>query len=145
MPLLPVCGSGPSPSPSPTLLVLRSKARDGPPWLGKLPVQWRGSGMGWSLWPCVCAACCADSVTNTTHTTDHTPPPLSFPTPCPSPGGGVGDRHLLNPKFFVAAHCVVVAKPPPKTAAQSIPVESGEHVPEFWSRTKKIYTELVKE
>mmetsp|Transcript_1556 Transcript_1556/g.2962 ORF Transcript_1556/g.2962 Transcript_1556/m.2962 type:complete len:82 (-) Transcript_1556:201-446(-) len=64
------------------------------------------------------------------------------------PQGGVGDRHLLNPKFFVAAHCVVVAKPPPKSAAQSIPVESGEHVQEFkvkWSRTKKIYTELVKE
>ena len=39
------------------------------------------------------------------------PPPLSFPTPCRSPGGGgggVGDRHLVNPKFFVAAHCVVV-------------------------------------
>ena len=38
------------------------------------------------------------------------PPPLSFPTPCRSPGGGggLGDRHLVNPKFFVAAHCVVV-------------------------------------
>ena len=35
-----------------------------------------------------------------------TPPPLSFPTPCRSPGGG--GRHLVNPKFFVAAHCVVV-------------------------------------
>ena len=34
------------------------------------------------------------------------PPPLSFPTPCRSPGGG--GRHLVNPKFFVAAHCVVV-------------------------------------
>ena len=70
-------------------------------------------------------------------------PPLSFPTPCPSPGG-VGDRHLLNPKIFIAAHCGVVAK----SAAQSIPVESGEHVQEFkvkWSRTKKIYTGLVKE
>ena len=22
--------------------------------------------------------------------------------------GGVGDRHLVNPKIFVAAHCVVV-------------------------------------
>ena len=32
------------------------------------------------------------------------------------------------------------AKPPPKSAAQSIPVETGEHVQEFkvkWSRTKK--------
>ena len=36
-------------------------------------------------------------------------------TPCPSPPlvlprgvGGPGDRHLVNPKFFVAAHCVVV-------------------------------------
>ena len=40
------------------------------------------------------------------------------------------------------------AKPPPKSAAQSIPVESGEHVQEFkvkWSRTKKFYTEPVKE
>ena len=36
----------------------------------------------------------------------------------------------------------------PKSAAQSIPVESGEHVQEFkvkWSRTKKFYTEPVKE
>ena len=40
------------------------------------------------------------------------------------------------------------AKTPPKSAAQSIPVESGEHVPEFkvkWSRTKKFHTEPVKE
>ena len=40
------------------------------------------------------------------------------------------------------------AKPPPKSAAQSIPVESGEHVQEFKvnrSRTKKFYTEPVKE
>ena len=115
----------------------------------------------------------------------------------------MGDRHLVNLKFFVAAHCVVVgvtvlwgtatcipcthgrtvcslslkwnltaqpcfplgqmlcrnllapakpptkkAKPTPKSAAQSIPVESGEHVQEFkvkWSRTKKFYTEPVKE
>ena len=35
-------------------------------------------------------------------------PPGSFPTPCRSPGGGGGGRHLVNPKFFVAAHCVVV-------------------------------------
>ena len=57
----------------------------------------------------------------------------------------MGDRHLLNPKFFVAAHCVIVAKPPAKSAAQSIPVESGEHVQELkvkWSRTGKHYTEL---
>ena len=35
----------------------------------------------------------------------------------------------------------------PKSAAQSILVESGEHVQEFkvkWSRTKKIYTKPVK-
>ena len=40
------------------------------------------------------------------------------------------------------------AKPPPKSAAQSIRVESGEHVQEFkvkWSRTKKFYNEPVKE
>ena len=37
-------------------------------------------------------------------------PSLSFTTPCRSPGGGggTGDRHLVNPKFFVVAHCVVV-------------------------------------
>ena len=99
------------------------------------------------------------------------PPPCRSP-PLVVPQGGVGDRHLVNPKFFVAAHCVVLwvtvlwgtatcipllapakpptkkAKPPPKSAAQSIPVESGEHVLEFkvkWSRTKKFYTEPVKE
>ena len=40
------------------------------------------------------------------------------------------------------------AKPPPKSAAQSIPVESGEHMQDFkvkCSRTKKFYTEPVKE
>ena len=40
------------------------------------------------------------------------------------------------------------AKPPAKSAAQSIPVESGEDVQEFkvkWSRTKKFYTEPAKE
>ena len=75
------------------------------------------------------------------------PPPCPF-LPLVLPQRGVGDRHLLNPKFFFAAHCVVVAKPLPKSAAQSIPVESGEHMQEFkvkWSRTKKIYAELVKE
>ena len=37
------------------------------------------------------------------------PPPLVVPHPLSFPGGGgVGDRHLVNPKFFVAAHCVVV-------------------------------------
>ena len=75
------------------------------------------------------------------------PPPLSSPR-LVLPQGGGGGRHLLNPKCSVAAHCVVVAKPPPKSAAQSIPVESGAHVQEFkvkWSRTKKFYTEAVKE
>ena len=75
------------------------------------------------------------------------PPPLVVPHPLSFTRGGWGTV-MLNPKFFVAAHCVVVAKPPPKSAAQSIPVESGEHVQEFkvkWSRTKKIHTELVKE
>ena len=76
------------------------------------------------------------------------PPPLCPSPPLVLPQGGVGDRHFFNPEFFVAPHCVVVEKPPPKSAAQSIPVESGEHVQEFkvkWSMTKKIYTELVKE
>ena len=35
------------------------------------------------------------------------PPPCRSPT-LVVPQGGVGDRHLVNPKFFVAAHCVVV-------------------------------------
>ena len=31
------------------------------------------------------------------------PPPLVLPQ-----GGGLGDCHLVNTKFFVTAHCVVV-------------------------------------
>ena len=61
------------------------------------------------------------------------PPPLVLPRPLSFPRG-VGDRHLVNPKS---------AKPLPKGAVQSIPVESGEHVQELkvkWSRTKKFYT-----
>ena len=61
------------------------------------------------------------------------------PPPCPSPPlvlpqGGMGDRHLVNPKR---------AKPWPKGAVQSIPVEKGEHLQEFKvkrSRTTKFYT-----
>ena len=49
-------------------------------------------------------------------------PPLCGPPPLVLPQGGVGDRHLVNPKR---------AKPPPKGAVQSFPVESGEHVQEF--------------
>ena len=48
-----------------------------------------------------------------------TPPPLCHSPPLVLPQGGPGDRHLVNPKR---------AKPPPKGAVQSIPVESGEHV-----------------
>ena len=38
---------------------------------------------------------------------------LTLLPPCRShpllfPKGGVGDRHLVNPKFFIAARCVVV-------------------------------------
>ena len=61
-------------------------------------------------------------------------PPFVVPRPLSFPRGGVGDRHLVNPKR---------AEPPPKGAVQSIPVESGEHAQEFkfkWSRTKKFYT-----
>ena len=64
----------------------------------------------------------------------HVSLPLVLPCPLSFPRGGVGDRHLGNPKR---------AKPPRKGAIQSIPVESGEHVQEFevkWSRTKKFYT-----
>ena len=60
-------------------------------------------------------------------------PPFVVSRPLSFPRGGVGDRHLVNPKR---------AKPP-KGAVQSIPVESGEHVQEFkvkWSRTTKFYT-----
>ena len=35
-------------------------------------------------------------------------PPLVVPHPLSFPRGGVGDRHLVNPEIFVAAHCVVV-------------------------------------
>ena len=36
------------------------------------------------------------------------PPRLVVPHPLLFPGGGGGGRRLVNPKFFVAAHCVVV-------------------------------------
>ena len=63
-------------------------------------------------------------------------PPIVIPRllSFPRGGGGVGDRHLVNPKR---------AKPPPKGAVQRIPVASGEHVQEFkvkWSTTNKFYT-----
>ena len=55
---------------------------------------------------------------------------------------------------WVPKNLLAPAKPPtkkaklaPKSAAQSILVESGEHVQEFkvkWSWTKKFYTEPVK-
>ena len=106
------------------------------------------------------------------------PPPLVVPHPLSFPGGGggaslgqpkifrcgslcccVGDcvvgHYHLYPLKWVPKNLLAPAKPPtkkakppPKSAAQSIPVESGEHVQEFkvkWSRTKKIYTEPVKE
>ena len=53
------------------------------------------------------------------------------------------------PKFFLLATTKPAtkrAKPPPKSAAQSIPMESGEHVQEFKvkrGRTKKFDTEPV--
>ena len=52
------------------------------------------------------------------------------------------------PKNLLAKPPTKNAKPPPKSAVQSILVESGERVQEFkvkWSRTKKFYTEPVKE
>ena len=47
---------------------------------------------------------------NRTHETPKLlyPPPLVVPHSLSFPRGGVGDRHLANPKIFVAAHCVVV-------------------------------------
>ena len=71
------------------------------------------------------------------------PHPLSFPR-----GGGWGTVTCSTQNFSLQLTVLLWQKPPPKSAAQSIPVESGEHVQEFkvkWSRTKKIYTELVKE
>ena len=48
-------------------------------------------------------------------TSDHIEALRGTPPPCRSPplvvprgGGGLGDRHFVNPKFFVAPHCVVV-------------------------------------
>ena len=60
------------------------------------------------------------------------------------PEGKWVSKNLLAP----AKPPIKKAKPPSKSAAQSIPVESGEHVQEFkvkWSRTKKFYTGAVKE
>ena len=70
------------------------------------------------------------------------------------PGTGYFTRDILEGKWVPknllapAKPPTKKAKPPPKSAAQSIPVESGERVQEFkvkWSRTKKFYTEPVKE
>ena len=61
---------------------------------------------------------------------------------------GHSRREMGSQKSACACQASKKAKPPPKSAAQSIPVESGEHVQEFkvkWSRTKKFYTEPVNE
>ena len=61
---------------------------------------------------------------------------------------GHSRREMGSQKSACACQASKKTKPPPKSAAQSIPVESGEHVQEFkvkWSRTKKFYTEPVKE
>ena len=50
-----------------------------------------------ALWGCILSHMCWGTL----------PPPCRSP-PLVVPRGGVGDRHLVNPKFFVAAHCVVV-------------------------------------
>ena len=73
------------------------------------------------------------------------PPPLSFPTPCPSPGGG--GRHLLNPKFWVAAHCVFYGKTTtqeccPKHSSGKCSRSSGAGPRKFtpsWSRSRSLY------
>ena len=43
-----------------------------------------------------------------TYALSHHPPPFDVPHPLSFPGGGGGGHHLVNPKYFVAAHCVVV-------------------------------------
>ena len=56
----------------------------------------------------------------------------------------IRSKNLLAP----AKPSTKKAKPPLKSATQSIPVKSGKHVQEFkvkWTKTKKFYTELVKE
>ena len=98
-------------------------------------------------------------------------PPVSFPTPCRSPGGG-GGASLGQPKIFrcgslccCVGGCVVghyhlhplhswhdilltFAEMELDNTTMFPPGTSGEHVQEFkvkWSRTKKFYTEPVKE
>ena len=63
-------------------------------------------------------------------------PPLVLPCPLFFPKGGMGDRHLVNPKR---------ARPPPKGAVQSIPVESGEHVQEFKVKQKEEILHLASQ
>ena len=61
---------------------------------------------------------------------------------------GHSRREMGSQKSAFAKPPTKKAKPPPKRAVQSIPVESGEHVQDFkvkWSRTKKFYAEPVKE
>ena len=67
------------------------------------------------------------------------------------PGFEPGSKRLRSAAFYYSVYQVLPnapakpptkkAKPPPKSAAQSIPVERGEHVQELevkWSRTKKV-------
>ena len=58
------------------------------------------------------------------------PPPCRSP-PLVVPQGGVGDRHLVNPKFFVAAHCVVVWVTVLWGTATCIPCTHGGHFAYF--------------
>uniref|UniRef100_A0A7S4GD82 Uncharacterized protein n=1 Tax=Eutreptiella gymnastica TaxID=73025 RepID=A0A7S4GD82_9EUGL len=73
------------------------------------------------------------------------PPPSEALSPTRAEQRASVHRH---PKRSPAKPPTKRAKPPPKSAAHSIPVESGGHVQEFkvkWSKTKKFYTEAVKE
>ena len=55
----------------------------------------------------ICTVACPDAIKWVT-SSSCTPPPLVVPHPLSFLGGGGGGRHLVNPKFFVTAHCVVV-------------------------------------
>ena len=98
-------------------------------------------------WLCVCVCLSVRMV----HTgLRYTPPPLVLPHPLSFPKGGA--LPLAQPKIFRCSSLCCCGKTTTQECcpkhSRVLPKVESEHVQEFkvkWSRTKTIYTELVKE